>query len=121
MSWVVGRAANAALAAGNAAAECPPPQDNSRAGNIVLYEKDDVSGVDVVNAADPLGWRFKATRVYSHVVILARTYVAVRASSTASERVPRSSGLFATETCYHLIEDRLTYIVFLHESLKHYL
>ena len=83
-----------------------------------LYKDDLVSEEDVEKEGGALGWWAKAQWVYPHVAILARKYLAVQASSAASERV-FSVGLVVTKTRNRLSGDRVADIVFLHESMKH--
>ncbi|CAM9894052.1 unnamed protein product, partial [Sphacelaria rigidula] len=66
-----------------------------------------------------LGWWAKAQRVYPHVAILARKYLAVQASSAASERVFCVGGLVVTKSQNRLSIAAVCCCVFLHESMKH--
>lgn len=66
-----------------------------------------------------LAWWAKAQRVYPHIARLARKYLAVQASSAASERVFSVGGLVITKHRNRLSGERVADIVFLHESMKH--
>ena len=48
-------------------------------------------------AGGPLGWWEKSSRIYPHIATLARKYLAVQASSAASERVFSVGGLVVTK------------------------
>lgn len=84
-----------------------------------LYKDEEVSANDVAEAGGALGWWAKAQRVYPHIATLARKYLAVQASSAASERVFSVGGLVVTKTRNRLSGERVEDIVFLHESMKH--
>ncbi|CAN0433173.1 unnamed protein product [Laminaria digitata] len=56
--------------------------------------------------------------MYPHIAILARKYLAVQASSAASERVFSQGGLVVTKKRNRLSGEMVGDIVFLHERMK---
>lgn len=62
-----------------------------------VYKAEVVSEEEVKAVGGPLVWSAKAARVYPHISVLARKYLAVQASSAASERVFSVGGLMVTK------------------------
>ena len=58
-----------------------------------LYKSEEVAEGAVEASGGPLGWWQKASRIYPHIAMLARKYLAVQASPAASERVFSVGGL----------------------------
>lgn len=91
---------------------------------VIMNEWEAYKGAEVMEETvqrlgGPLGWWRQNEMLYPHIARLARKYLAVQASSAASERLFSQAGLVVTAKRNRMTGDTAADIIFLHESLKH--
>lgn len=83
------------------------------------YKSSDVTIEEVEHDGGPLAWWGRSEPLFPHLASLARKYLAVQASSTATKRLFSVSGLANTKRRNSLGDDATADIIFLHEGMKH--
>lgn len=93
------------------------------AGTLLLdewfvYKRMSVTAEAVEEAGGPLGWWATKVEAFPHLIPFARKYLAIQASSAASERLFSVAGSTITAKRNRLTGEHASDIIFLHECMK---